>query len=135
MNTDNASDVIELASAYSFAETVTRLRSAIEGAGMRVFAEIDHAAGATSVGLEMPPTVVLIYGNPKGGTPLMVAAPLMALDLPLRVLVREDAEGHAQVAYHPAQSLTRAVGLADDLALGLAKAQTLIANAIRGANV
>ena len=94
MTTDNAGWVaVEYASARAFAPTLNRLVEVIEAAGMRIFARIDHAAGAREVGLAMPPATLLIYGHPKGGTPIMLAAPRAALELPLRVLVREDADG------------------------------------------
>ena len=120
---------IELPSAHAFAPTVQRISAALKEAGMTIFAEIDHRAAAQQVGLEMPPTTVLIYGNPKGGTPLMNAAPALALDLPLRVLVREDA-GKTYVSFHPALALTRPVGLDDAKAAPLARGQQLIEQAI-----
>jgi len=122
--------VTELASGYPYAETMQRLRLAIEDAGMHVFAEIDHAAAASSVGLTMPPTAVLIYGNPRGGTPVMQAAPLIALDLPLRVLVRQDTDGSVMVAFHQALFITQSAGLPDDMASNLQKAEVVIAKAI-----
>lgn len=123
-------DTIELSSPYSFASTLTRLSDALEGAGLTVFARIDHQAAAKNVGLDMPPTTVLIYGNPKGGTPLMLAAPSLALDLPMRVLVREE-DGHTLVSFHAARVLTRAAGLPDDQAAGLEKATALIGAALK----
>ena len=124
-------DTIELPSPYTFASTLTRLADALEGAGLTIFARIDHQAAARNVGLDMPPTTVLIYGNPKGGTPLMLAAPSLALDLPMRVLVREDGGGHTLVSFHPARTLTRAAGLPDDKAAGLEKAAALISAALQ----
>lgn len=123
------SDIVEVESRYSFAATLARLETAIAGAGMTVFARIDHAAGAGEVGLAMPPTLVLIYGNPRGGTPIMQAAPLSALDLPLRVLVRE-ADGRAMVAFHPAAPMLRRAGVPEGLAGRLDGAQKLIADTI-----
>ena len=123
------SDAIELQSRLSFDETLVQLTIAIEHAGMSIFASIDHAAGAAKVGLAMPPTTVLIYGNPRGGTPLMQAAPLSALDLPLRVLVREEG-GRVLVAYHPAASVLRRAGVPGDLVGRLDGAQQFIAGAI-----
>ncbi len=93
MSGDDASDIVERASPLSFDLTLERLSQAITGAGMTIFARIDHSANARDVGMTMPPSTVLIYGNPKGGTPVMIAAPLAALDLPLRVLVREREDG------------------------------------------
>jgi uncharacterized protein (DUF302 family) len=123
-------DPIEQPSSYGFEPTVDRITAALQGAGMTIFARIDHRAAAQTVGLQMPPTVVLIYGNPKGGTPLMNQAPALALDLPLRVLVHEDASGKTQVAFHDAFTLTRPRGIADDKAQPLRGAQALIAKAI-----
>lgn len=123
-------DPIEQQSSYGFEPTVERISAALQGAGATIFARIDHRAAAQSVGLQMPPTVVLIYGNPKGGTPLMNQAPTLALDLPLRVLIREDASGKTQVAFHDALTVTRPRGIADDKAQPLRGAQALITKAI-----
>ena len=125
-------DLVELKSADGFAPTLERVTNAIESHGMTVFARVDHAAGARTVGLVMPPTVVLIYGNPKGGTPLMLAAPQAALDLPLRVLVREGADGKAVVAYHPAAVTMKRAGVPDELASKLDPAQAILAAAVKG---
>jgi uncharacterized protein (DUF302 family) len=121
----------ELLSAYDYPTTLTRLVSAFEGAGMTVFARIDHSAGAAAVGLSMLPATVLIYGNPRGGTPAMLAAPALALDLPLRVLVRQDDTGATRVAFHSALELVRSAGLPDQLAAPLLKAETLIAATVK----
>ncbi len=127
--TTAASDIVELESRHSFAETLARLTAAIEGAGFTIFARIDHAAAAASVGLAMPPTVVLVYGNARGGTPIMQAAPISALDLPLRVLLRE-ADGRVLVAYHRAASMLAGAGVPASLAGRLDGAQQLLADAI-----
>lgn len=120
---------MSLQSAYSFAETLARLRAAFADKGMRIFAEIDHRAAAESVGLEMPPTTVIIYGNPKGGTLLMIAAPDFALELPLRVLVREE-NGKTMVTFNPASSLEGKHGLPAGMASQLAPVEALIANTV-----
>jgi uncharacterized protein (DUF302 family) len=86
-------DIMEHVSSTDFASTIQQILDAIRGAGLTLFARIDHAAGAQDVGMEMPPATVLIYGNAKGGTPIMLAAPQAALDLPLRVLVRQREDG------------------------------------------
>lgn len=126
----NPPAVRELPSAYDHAGTVQRLADAFTKAGLTVFARIDHRAGAVSAGLNMLPATVLIYGNPKGGTPLMNDAPLLALDLPLRVLVHDDAAGHTLVAFHPATVLMAGVGLPADRAVPLQGAEGLIAKTI-----
>jgi uncharacterized protein (DUF302 family) len=121
---------MQIESRYSFADTVARLRSAIESKGLRIFAVIDHRAAAESVGLAMPPTTVLIYGNPTAGTPLMIAAPDFALELPLRVLVREDELRKVYVTYNPSTTLEGKHGLPAGMAAKLAAAEKLIVNAI-----
>lgn len=121
---------MRLESAYSFPDTLARLRTTLEGKGFRIFAAIDHRAAALSVGLDMPATTVLIYGNPKGGTSLMRAAPDFALELPLRVLVREGEDGKVHVTYTPSTMLEGRHGLPAGMAGRLAPAETLIANAI-----
>jgi uncharacterized protein (DUF302 family) len=122
--------VVKLESTESFADTLTRLQSTLESNGFKIFATIDHQAAARSVGLDMPPTTVLVYGNPKGGTPLMLAAPDFALELPLRVLVREDLNKHVFVTYTPSTALEGKGGLPAGMAEKLAPAEKLIGTAI-----
>jgi uncharacterized protein (DUF302 family) len=119
----------ELTSPHTFQTTLDRIAAAISAAGLTLFARIDHAAGARSAGLEMPPSVVLIYGHARGGTPIMQAAPNAALDLPLRVLVRQ-ADGHAVVAFHPIAPLLQAAGVPEALAARLQPAQQLLVAAV-----
>jgi uncharacterized protein (DUF302 family) len=123
-------DYIEHKSSMGFQPTVDRLLAAIEKAGMSVFATIDHAGGAKAVDMSMPPTIVLIYGQARGGTPVMQANPAAALDLPLRVLIREDANGETLIAFHPIQQTLAPYKVPGELAVGLAKAQQLLINSI-----
>lgn len=125
-------DLIELSSAWEFEETLLRVEEAIRGAGLTIFARIDHALAARDTGQAMPPATVLIYGNPRIGTPIMLAAPLTALDLPLRVLVQERPDGRTEVAFHPSETLLRRAGVPEELAGRLLPAQHLIVNAING---
>ncbi|GAB4245480.1 MAG: DUF302 domain-containing protein [Deltaproteobacteria bacterium] len=87
-------------SRYPVPETVDRLVTVLQSKGMTVFSRIDHAAEAAKAGLKMRPTRLLIFGNPKGGTPLMVAAPTVAVDLPFKALVWEDAGGNVWLGYN-----------------------------------
>ncbi|MFI5274975.1 MAG: DUF302 domain-containing protein [Ktedonobacterales bacterium] len=87
-------------SPHSFDETLRRLESAIHAKGLTLFARVDHSGEARRVGLTMPPTVLLIFGSPVAGTPLMVASPLLALDLPLKALVRQDGDGRVWVSFN-----------------------------------
>jgi uncharacterized protein (DUF302 family) len=119
----------EISTELPFDAVLPRLIGAIEAAGMRIFATIDHAAAAAEVGLSMPLTTVLIYGNPKGGTPVMLASPIAALDLPLRVLVRANS-GHTIIAFHPISEALRRVGVPEAMASRLSPAQKVLVEAI-----
>ena len=105
MTTANEGSLTEIVSPFGFEATLARVIDAIEAAHLTIFARIDHAANAWEVGLAMPPTTVLIYGAAKGGTPVMLAAPRSALDLPLRVLVRAREDGGASIAFHPVAAM------------------------------
>jgi uncharacterized protein (DUF302 family) len=87
-------------SAFGPTETLERLTAAVTARGMTVMARIDHAAAAAEVGMKLAPTEVIIFGNPRAGTPLMQAAPTMGIDLPLKVLVWRDGDGKTWLAYN-----------------------------------
>jgi uncharacterized protein (DUF302 family) len=87
-------------SADDFATTLDRLTRALEAKGLTIFARVDHAAGAASVGLPLPPTMLVIFGNPVGGTPLMQAAQTAGIDLPLKALVWQDTDGSVKLTYN-----------------------------------
>ena len=105
--------LVTLPSAHGATETVERLKGLLAQKGIEVFAHIDHAAGATSVGLPLRPTQVLIFGNPWAGTPLMQARQTVGLDLPLRVLVWEDGEGKVWLTYRPVKDVARQHHISD----------------------
>jgi uncharacterized protein (DUF302 family) len=92
--------LVTLPSAHDFNATLDRLVQAIEGKGIRLFARVDHAAGAKSVGLPLRPTTLVIFGNPAAGTPLMQAVQTAGIDLPLKVLVWQDADGSVKLSYN-----------------------------------
>ena len=98
-------------SSFGPQDTMNRLETAVKAKGMTVFARIDHAAGATSVGLPLRPTEVLIFGNAKGGTPLMQSVQTIGIDLPLKVLVWQDAAGDTWLSYNDPDWLARRHGL------------------------
>ena len=98
-------------SKYPAAEAIERLDKTLQGAGMTVFAKLDHAAAATQAGLRMPAATVIVFGNPKGGTPMMLNAPTLAIDLPLKILVWEDAAGKAWISYNAANYVASRHGL------------------------
>jgi uncharacterized protein (DUF302 family) len=121
--------IIELASRHSVGDTVTRLLNALHEKGVTVFAVIDHSGEAERVGLKMPPTTLVIFGSPKAGTPLMLAAPPIAIDLPLKVLVREDAEAKVWVSYNDPAYLRDRHGLPASLLASLEAVEALAAHA------
>jgi len=98
VGTDNGIETVR--SAFSVDETVSRLEDMLQEKGARLFALIDHSGEAEGAGLQMRPTKLLIFGNPKAGTPLMVAVPSMAIDLPLKLLIAEDANGKVWISYN-----------------------------------
>lgn len=112
------SDVVVRTSSYDFVGTLARLRRQIVAHGAQIFAVIDHAAGAKSAGLHMPATTVVIFGNPAVGTPIMLEAPDMALDLPSRVLVRQ-AGNVVEVVYTAPAALAARHGVATSKMAGL----------------
>jgi uncharacterized protein (DUF302 family) len=122
--------LIRVASRYSIEETVRRLQAAFGEKGLQMFALIDHSGEAEKVGLKMPPTKLLIFGSPKGGTPLMVATPSLAIDLPLKALVAEDAQNKVTVSYNDPEYLRERHGFPAELTKNLAGAGALIAKAV-----
>jgi uncharacterized protein (DUF302 family) len=118
--------LMQVASPYSVEETLQKLQAAFVAKGMQVFAVIDHSGEAKKVGLKMRPTKVLIFGSPKGGTPLMVAAPSLAIDLPMKALVAEDAAGKVSVTYNSPEYLQERHGVSAELIKNLAGAGALI---------
>ncbi|MFL6429707.1 MAG: DUF302 domain-containing protein [Acidobacteriaceae bacterium] len=115
-----ADGLVTVKSAHSVDETVAKIRAALAAKQIHEFALIDHSGEAAKAGLAMPKTQVVIFGNPKGGTPLMLAAPSVAIDLPLKLLVREDEAGQVWVSYWSPQALLARHGLAESFAANVA---------------
>jgi uncharacterized protein (DUF302 family) len=111
--------VITKLSPRPVADTASRLQELIKAKGLKLFAVIDQRAEAQSAGLDMPDTTLVIFGSPAAGTPVMVAAPLSGLDLPLKVLIWAD-EGHVKVSYYAPEELGRRHSLREDLVANLA---------------
>ncbi len=106
-----ADGMVTKPSAFSVAETIERLEKGARERDFVIVARVDHAAAATKAGLELRPTVLLIFGNPRGGTPLMQSAPSIGLDLPLKALAWEDAAGRTWLAYNDPQWLAQRHGV------------------------
>jgi uncharacterized protein (DUF302 family) len=107
-------------------ETVERLKSILMAKGITLFAVVDHSGEAAKAGLTMPNTKLLIFGNPKGGTPVMLAAPSAALDLPLKILVAEDVAGHVKVSWNNAEYLQQRHGIPESLLANIAGVEGLV---------
>ena len=121
--------IVQTPSSHSVDETVEKLKTILKSKGVTLFALFDHSGEAEKVGLKMPPTKLLIFGNPKGGTPLMLAAPSAAIDLPLKILVAEDSQGKVWISYNSPDYLKERHGLPDNLVPNIAVVQALAAAA------
>lgn len=102
--------IINKPSNHSVEQTVEKLKSILQAKGVKLFALVDHSGEAEKAGLKMPPTKLLIFGSPKAGTPLMLAAPSIAIDLPLKILVWEDVHGKAWISYNSPEYLQQRHG-------------------------
>jgi uncharacterized protein (DUF302 family) len=129
MPSTNEKGLIEIPSNHSVDDTVTKLKDILQSKGVTLFALVDHSGEAEKVGLKMPPTKLLIFGSPKAGTPLMLATPSIAIDLPLKILVAEDSAGKVRVTYNSADYLKNRHGVPEDLLQNIAVAGTLAAKA------
>jgi uncharacterized protein (DUF302 family) len=121
--------IVHKPSNHSVDETLRKLQELLKAKGVSVFALIDHSGEAEKVGMQMPPTKLLIFGNPKGGTPLMLAAPSIAIDLPIKILVAEDGQGKVWVSYNSPMYLAERHGVPQNLLQNLAFVDSLAAGA------
>jgi uncharacterized protein (DUF302 family) len=122
--------IIDVPSPYSVPETLARLRSVLEQNGVAIFALVDHSGEAANAGLAMRPTQLLIFGNPKGGTPVMVAAPSAAIDLPLKALAWQDDQEKVWLSYNSPEYLQQRHGFPEELMKNLAGPAALIRKAV-----
>lgn len=129
MNASSANGIVSIPSAHPVDETVERIVKALNAKSIKLFALVDHSGEAGKAGLTMPNTKLLIFGNPKAGTPLMLAAPTIALDLPLKLLVAEDEGGAVTVSYNSPSYLETRHHLPAELSKALAAVELLAAAA------
>ena len=123
--------IIDRASNYSVDETVDRIKAILQAKQVTLFALVDHSGEADKVGMKMRPTKLLIFGNPKAGTPVMLAAPSAAIDLPLKILVWEDEAGKAWISYNSADYLRSRHNVPTELMQNLAAAEAIAAMAAK----
>jgi uncharacterized protein (DUF302 family) len=119
--------IVQTLSSHSVDQTVEKLEQALAAKAVTVFAVVDHSGEAARVGLQMPATRLVIFGNPRGGTPLMLAAPSIAIDLPLKILIAADAEGKVWVSYNSPEYLQQRHDLPAALLPNLAFVAALVA--------
>ncbi len=115
MTPPNDNGLIHLSSPYSVAATIQRLEAALQSKGITLFCHIDHSGEAERIGLHLHPTQLLIFGSPKAGTPLMLASPTLAIDLPLKALIWEDAGNKVWVSYNSSEYLQQRHNIPPDL--------------------
>ncbi len=131
INTEQEKGLIRLESHYSVVETMARLEAVIKKHGLRIFASIDHSGAASEVGLRMQPTQVLVFGNPLSGTPVMIATPSLAIDLPFKVLVWEDDSGKVWLTYNAPEYLRNRHGAAESLVNNLGPLINLLRDVVK----
>lgn len=122
--------LVHLKSPYSVPETLKQLESLLQAKNLTVFARVDHSGEAEKSGLTMRPTQLVIFGSPKAGTPLMVASPTLAIDLPLKALAWQDADGQVWLSYNSPDYLKRRHEIPDDLVKNIAGAGALLEKAV-----
>ena len=125
MQSQGADGLVTLPSLNSVVETVAKLQAMLAARGISLFAQVDHSGEAAKAGLTMPDTKLLIFGSPKAGTPLMLAAPSVAIDLPLKILVAEDPAGKVWISYNAPDYLRERHGLPAELLQNIAAVATL----------
>src|SRR5579862_4726636 len=125
----NDTGIIDIRSRHSVDETVEKLKQLLESKGVTLFAFVDHSGEAEKAGLQMRPTKLLIFGSPKAGTPVMLAAPSSAIDLPLKILIWEDAQGRVWISYNSPTYLQERHNLPAELLQNIAVVETLAAKA------
>ena len=126
---NSADGIITKAANCTVEEAVHKIKSLLVIRGITLFAVIDHSGEAEAAGMTMPDTKLVIFGNPKGGTPLMLASPSVAIDLPLKLLVAQDANGRCSISYNSPQYLKERHGISDDLIQNIAIIEALVVEA------
>jgi uncharacterized protein (DUF302 family) len=121
--------IVDVRSNHSVDQTVDRLKGILNAKGVTLFALVDHSGEAEKVGMKMPATKLLIFGSPRAGTPVMLAIPSIAIDLPLKVLVWEDSSGDVWVSYDSPAYLQKRHNVPDELMQNIALVETLAARA------
>lgn len=126
----NPNGLIDVPSGFSVNETLAKFQAVLIAANLTIFAMVDHSGEAEKVGMHMKPTKLVIFGNPKGGTPVMLAAPSAAIDLPLKVLIWEDARGKVWCTYNSPEYLQQRHGVPMELVKNISGVGALVQKAL-----
>lgn len=131
MTPNTGAGIIDVASSHNVEESVEKLKAILHAKGVTLFALVDHSGEAEKVGMKMRPTKLLIFGSPKAGTPLMLASPSVAIDLPLKILVWEDHGGKTYLSYNGSEYLRQRHNLPQELVQNIAVVEALAAAAAK----
>ena len=129
MTLSSSRGIVNVPSKHSVDETLEKLRGILKARGITIVALVDHSGEAERAGLKMPPTKLLLFGSPKAGTPVMLAAPSIAIDLPLKILIWEDSHGKVWVSYNSSVYLQKRHGVPQELLQNIAVMETLAVKA------
>ncbi len=132
MNPSADNGLVHLSSPFSVPETTKRLEAALQSKGIATFCHVDHSGEAEKIGMKMHPAQLLIFGNPKGGTPLMQSSPTLAIDLPLKALIWEDAGNKVWVSYNSPEYLQQRHNIPADLLKNIAVIVPLLQSVVAG---
>jgi uncharacterized protein (DUF302 family) len=130
MTPSQENGMIHVSSSYSVPETLQRVESILRAKNLKIFARIDHSGEAEKVGLAMRPTQLIIFGSPKAGTPMMIASPTLAIDLPLKALVWQDAEEKVWISYNGPNYLKQRHNISDELLKNISGVGALLEKAV-----
>ena len=129
MTQNMGNGIVDIPSNHTVEQTVERLKGILEAKGVTLFALVDHSGEAEKAGMKMPPTKLLIFGSPKAGTPVMLASPSIAIDLPLKILIWEDGSGKTWISYNSPAYLMERHNVPPELLKNIAVVETLAAKA------
>jgi uncharacterized protein (DUF302 family) len=131
MTSPSDNGIVHLQSPYSVPETLQRLEALVTAKGLTIFARVDHGGEAAKIGMEMQPTELLLFGSPKSGTPMMIASPTLAIDLPLKALVWQDVDGAVWLSYNSPEYLQQRHKIPESLLQNIAGIRSICEQVVR----
>lgn len=131
MTSPSDNGIVHLQSPYSVPETLQRLEALVTAKGLTIFARVDHSGEAAKIGMEMQPTELLLFGSPKSGTPMMIASPALAIDLPLKALAWQDVDGAVWLSYNSPEYLQQRYKIPESLLQNIAGIRSICEQVVR----